>query len=48
MTHLAKPVLAILFALSLAACAATPQPIADIQPPPQKRLDAKTALENHR
>ena len=34
--------------LSVAACAATPQPIADIQPPPQKRPDAKTALENHR
>ena len=48
MTHLAGPILAVLFALSLAACAATPQPLADIQPPPQKRLDAKSTLEQHR
>jgi starvation-inducible outer membrane lipoprotein len=35
-----------LFAFTLAACATQPQ--ADLTPPPAKRLDAKTTLENHR
>ena len=47
MTHFLRPVLAVLFVLSLAACAATP-PLADIQPPPPRKLDAKTTLEQHR
>lgn len=37
-------VLAPLIALALAACAAQPAP--DLTPPPAKRLDAKTTLEN--
>ena len=37
-------VLASLLALALAACATTPPP--DLTPPPSKRLDAKTTLEN--
>ena len=40
-----KFTLAVLFTLSVAACAATPQQV-DIQPPPAKRLDAKSTLEN--
>ena len=48
MTHLIKPLLALLVALSLAACAAQPQPYVDIQPPPKKQLDAKTQLESGR
>ena len=39
--HLA---LASLLTLALAACATTPPP--DLTPPPAKRLDAKTTLEN--
>ncbi len=37
-------VLASLLALALAACATQPAP--DLSPPPAKRLDAKTTLEN--
>lgn len=47
MTRLFRPAAALLIALSLAACAAqsaTP----DLTPPPLKRPDAKTTLENHR
>ena len=44
MNALVKPLLAALFVLSLAACAAQ-QPQIDIQPPPRKPLDAKTQLE---
>ena len=40
-SHLA---LASLLALALAACATTPPQ--DLTPPPGKRLDAKTTLEN--
>lgn len=39
-------VLASLLAMTLAACAATAQP--DLTPPPAKRPDAKTTLENRR
>lgn len=35
-----------LFALGLTACATPPQQ--DFSPPPSKRLDAKTTLENPR
>ncbi|WP_187640200.1 hypothetical protein [Bosea sp. F3-2] len=35
-----------LVALGLAACATQPQP--EFTPPPSKRLDAKTTLENRR
>ena len=45
MPNLFKLTLAVLFTLSVAACAANP-PVADIQPPPRKPLDAKTQLEN--
>ena len=48
MTKLFRPFLALMFALSLAACAAQPQPLADIQPPAPRKLDAKTTLETHR
>jgi hypothetical protein len=44
MIHAARITLAGLLALALAGCAATPQP--DLTPPPAKRLDAKTTLEN--
>ena len=47
MTRLFRPAAALLIALSLAACAAQSQ-TADLTPPPAKRLDAKTTLENHR
>lgn len=46
MLDFARLTLAGLLALSLAGCAATPQP--DLTPPPAKRLDAKTTLENRR
>jgi hypothetical protein len=46
MSTLVRTVAAAALALSLAACAATPPPqVADIQPPPHKKLDAKTQLE---
>ena len=48
MTKLFQPFLALMFALSLAACAAQSQSVADIQPPPPRKLDAKTTLEMHR
>ena len=48
MTNLFRPFLALMFALSLAACAAQSQPLGDIEPPPPRKLDAKTTLENHR
>lgn len=43
MLRASRLVLAGLFALGLAACA-TPQQ--DLTPPPAKRLDAKSTLEN--
>lgn len=48
MTHFARPLIAVLIALSLAACAAQSQQYTDIQPPPKKQLDAKTQLETGR
>ncbi|MGJ0392374.1 MAG: hypothetical protein ACR650_06385 [Methylocystis sp.] len=42
------PLLASLFALSLAACATQPPPPPDIPPPPMRKLDAKTQLETGR
>jgi hypothetical protein len=44
MAHISRISLAGLLALALAACATTPPP--DLTPPPAKRLDAKTTLEN--
>ncbi len=40
-----RSVAAIGLALALAACAPPPPPQADLQPPPHKKLDAKTQLE---
>ena len=48
MTYLFRPLIALLIALSLAACAAQSQQYTDIQPPPKKQLDAKTQLESGR
>jgi hypothetical protein len=47
MSTLVRTVAAVSLALSLAACAASPPPPveADINPPPHKKLDAKTQLE---
>lgn len=44
MSGLVRPLVALVVALGLAACAAPPPPVA-IQPPPAKPLDAKTQLE---
>jgi len=46
MQRFCRITLAGLLALALTACATTPPP--DLTPPPQKRLDAKTTLENKR
>ncbi|KFC69071.1 hypothetical protein FG93_03696 [Bosea sp. LC85] len=46
MQRLCRITLAGLLTLALTACATTPPP--DLTPPPQKRLDAKTTLENKR
>lgn len=48
MRHFIRPLIAVLIALSLAACAAQSQQYTDIQPPPKRQLDAKTQLESHR
>jgi len=40
-----RSVAAVGLALALAACAPPPPPQADLQPPPHKKLDAKTQLE---
>jgi hypothetical protein len=45
MSSVVRPLLALVVALSLAACAAPPPP-APIAPPPAKSPDAKTQLEN--
>ena len=46
MSTLVRTVAAFGLALTLAACASPPPPsVADIQPPPHKKLDAKTQLE---
>ena len=42
MTSCARPLIALALALALAACAAVPAPV---EPPPAKKLDAKTQLE---
>jgi hypothetical protein len=43
-----RSLIAFALALSLAACAATPAPVAQMTPPPAKKLDAKSQLEmNH-
>ncbi|WP_197280890.1 hypothetical protein [Bosea vaviloviae] len=44
MQRASQIVLASVLALALAACATAPAP--DLTPPPGKRLDAKTTLEN--
>ena len=44
MLRFSRVALAGALALALAACATTPPP--DLTPPPAKRLDAKTTLEN--
>ena len=44
MSGFLRPLIALSLALALAACAAPPPP-APIQPPPAKKLDAKTQLE---
>lgn len=44
MQRLSRISLAGFLALALAACATTPPP--DLTPPPAKRPDAKTTLEN--
>ncbi|MFA6967971.1 hypothetical protein [Bosea sp. (in: a-proteobacteria)] len=44
MQRASQIVLASVLALALAACATQPAP--DLTPPPGKRLDAKTTLEN--
>lgn len=46
MQRFSRLTLAALVTLALAACATTPPP--DLTPPPSKRLDAKTTLENRR
>lgn len=46
MLSASRIVLAGLVVLALGACATQPQ--ADLTPPPAKRLDAKTTLENRR
>ncbi|TCR66304.1 hypothetical protein [Bosea sp. BK604] len=46
MQRLSRLTLAALITLGLAACATTPPQ--DLTPPPSKRLDAKTTLENRR
>ncbi|MGL4494673.1 MAG: hypothetical protein ACRCXM_06655 [Beijerinckiaceae bacterium] len=38
--------LAALLALSIAACSTTPQPQADLTPPPVSKRDAKAELES--
>jgi hypothetical protein len=49
MSTLVRSLVAIGLALSLAACAAPPPPPqADLNPPPHKKLDAKTQLETGR
>ena len=44
MMSYARPLIALALALALAACAATPAPMS-VEPPPAKKLDAKTQLE---
>ncbi|MBZ6076882.1 hypothetical protein [Microvirga puerhi] len=41
-------ILAVGLTLAIAACATTPPPVADINPPPRKVADAKTQLESGR
>jgi hypothetical protein len=48
MSAIVRSLVALGLALSLAACAATPPPPADMAPPAKKKLDAKTQLETHR
>lgn len=44
MKSFARPLIALALTLALAACAATPAPLS-VEPPPAKKLDAKTQLE---
>jgi hypothetical protein len=49
MSTLVRSLATLGFALSLAACAAPPPPPrVDVNPPPHKKLDAKTQLETGR
>jgi hypothetical protein len=48
MSILIRSLAAIGVAISLAACAASPPPQAEVNPPPHKKLDAKTQLETGR
>ncbi|MCB8820980.1 hypothetical protein [Microvirga rosea] len=41
-------ILAVGVTLAIAACATTPPPVVDTNPPPRKAYDAKTQLESGR
>ncbi|WP_174219265.1 hypothetical protein [Microvirga sp. 17 mud 1-3] len=41
-------ILAVGLTLAIAACATTPPPAVDMNPPPRKAMDAKTQLESGR